>query len=160
MSKCSWPLRGVAPPRSAVISMNAPAADIAPSPTTCRNRQTWARDRWLAARRQELLPTRACISAETLLEVARDPKHLGAEIGFFTVLHTWSQKLTANPHVHCVVPAGGQSLDHTHWVAASKRYFLPREVLREVFRGKFVAALKQAFRNGQLGFHGDLILLA
>ncbi len=159
---------------------------------SCRNRhcpkcQAGARDRWLAARRQELLPTPYAhmvftlprhlaplvlqnkkviydllfrTSAETLLEVARDPQHLGAEIGFFSVLHTWSQKLDIHPHVHCVVPAGGLSLDHTHWVPASKRFFLPREVLRKVFRGKFVDALKQAFRNGQLCFHGDLILLA
>jgi len=159
---------------------------------SCRNRhcpkcQAGARDRWLAARRQELLPTPYVhvvftlprhlaplvlqnkkviydllfrTSAETLLEVARDPQHLGAEIGFFSVLHTWSQKLDIHPHVHCVVPAGGLSLDHTHWVVASKRYFLPREVLREVFRGKFVDALKQAFRDGRLCFHGDLTLLA
>jgi hypothetical protein len=159
---------------------------------SCRNRhcpkcQAGARDRWLAARRQELLPTPYVhvvftlprhlaplvlqnkkviydllfrTSAETLLEVARDPQHLGAEIGFFSVLHTWSQKLDIHPHVHCVVPAGGLSLDRTHWVPASERYFLPRAVLREVFRGKFVDALKQAFRNGQLCFHGDLTLLA
>jgi hypothetical protein len=99
-------------------------------------------------------------SAETLFEVARDPKHLGAEIGFFSVLHTWSQKLETHPHVHCVVPAGGLSLDHTHWVSAPGQYFLPREVLRKVFRGKFVDALKQTFRDGQLRFHGDLTLLA
>jgi hypothetical protein len=99
-------------------------------------------------------------SAESLLEVARDPQHLGAEIGFFSVLHTWSQKLDIHPHVHCVVPTGGLSLDHTHWVPASERFFLPCEVLREVFRGKFVDALKQAFRDGQLSFHGDLKLLA
>jgi len=99
-------------------------------------------------------------SAETLLEVARDPQHLGAEIGFFSVLHTWSQKLDIHPHVHCVVPAGGLSLDHTHWVPASEQFFLPCEVLRKVFRGKFVSALKHAFRNGQLCFHGDLTLLA
>jgi hypothetical protein len=99
-------------------------------------------------------------SAESLLEVARDPQHLGAEIGFFSVLHTWSQKLDIHPHVHCVVPAGGLSLDHTHWVPASERFFLPCEVLRQVFRGKFVDALKQAFRDGQLSFHGDLKLLA
>src|SRR4030081_833612 len=112
-----------------------------------------ARDRWLAARRQEHLSTRYVhvvftlprhlaplvlqnkkilydllfrTSAESLLEVARDPQHLGAEIGFFSVLHTWSQKLDIHPHVHCVVPAGGLSLDHTHWVPASKRFFLPR----------------------------------
>ena len=65
-----------------------------------------------------------------------------------------------HPHVHWVVPAGGLALDHTHWVRSSERYFLPKPVLREVFRGKFVAALKQAFRDGQLRFEGDLKLLA
>jgi hypothetical protein len=99
-------------------------------------------------------------SAETLLEVARDPRHLGAQIGFFSVLHTWSQKLNIHPHVHCVVPAGGLSLDHTRWVRSRDNYFLPKEVLREVFRGKFVDALEQAFQNGQLRFQGDLKLLA
>ena len=99
-------------------------------------------------------------SAETLLEVARNPRRLGAEIGFFSVLHTWSQKLSAHPHVHCVVPAGGLSLDHTRWVRSPDNYFLPKEVLRKVFRGKFVEALKQAFRDGQLNFHTDLKLLA
>jgi hypothetical protein len=99
-------------------------------------------------------------SAETLLEVARDPKHLGAEIGFFSVLHTWSQKLNIHPHVHCVVPAGGLSLDHARWVRSRDNYFLPKGVLREIFRGKFVDALEQAFQNGQLRFEGDLKLLA
>jgi Putative transposase/Transposase zinc-binding domain len=159
---------------------------------SCRDRhcpkcQTAARDRWIAARRQELLPTRYLhvvftlphrlaplvlqnkkvlygllfrTSAETLLEVARDPKHLGAEIGFFSVLHTWSQKLKIHPHVHCVIPAGGLSLDHTHWVRSRDNYFLPKKVLREIFRGKFVDALEQAFQNGQLRFEGDLKLLA
>jgi hypothetical protein len=98
-------------------------------------------------------------SAATLLEVARDPKHLGAEIGFFSVLHTWSQKLSLHPHVHCVVPAGGLSLDHTHWVRSPNNYFLPKKVLRKVFRGKFIDALQQAFQNGQLHFQGDLQLL-
>jgi hypothetical protein len=159
---------------------------------SCRDRhcpkcQTAARDRWITARRRELLPTRYLhvvftlphrlaplvlqnkkvlygllfrTSAETLLEVARDPRHLGAEIGFFSVLHTWSQKLKIHPHVHCVVPAGGLSLDHTRWVRSRDNYFLPKGVLREVFRGKFVDALKQAFQNGQLRFEGDLKLLA
>jgi hypothetical protein len=135
---------------------------------SCRNRhcpkcQAGARDRWLENRRRELLPTPYVhavftlprhlaplvlqnkkviydllfrTSAETLLEVARDPKHLGAQIGFFSVL------------------------DHAHWAPASEQFFLPCEVLRKVFRGKFVNALKQAFRNGQLCFHGDLTLLA
>jgi rubredoxin len=159
---------------------------------SCRDRhcpkcQTAARDRWIAARQKELLPTRYLhvvftlpgrlapvvlqnkkviydllfrTSAETLLEVAGDPRHLGVEIGFFSVLHTWSQKLTAHPHVHCVVPAGGLSRDHTRWVRSRDNYFLPKKVLAEVFRGKFVNALKQAFQNGQLHFHGDLKLLA
>src|ERR1700741_4071570 len=158
---------------------------------SCRNRhcpkcQAEARDRWLAARRQELLPTRYVhvvftlprhlaplvlqnkkviyglllrASAETLLEVARDPRHLGAEIGFFSVLHTWSQKLSLHPHVHCVIPAGGLSPDHTRWIKSRSRFFLSIQVLRRVFRGKFVAGLKQAFLDGQLSFHGDLALL-
>jgi Putative transposase/Transposase zinc-binding domain len=159
---------------------------------SCRNRhcpkcQTSARERWIAARQRELLPTRYVhvvftlphrlaplalqnkkvlydllfrASAETLLEVARDPRHLGAEIGFFTVLHTWSQKLGLHPHVHCVIPAGGLSLDHAHWVKSRDRFFLPIHVLRRVFRGKFVAGLRQAFQDNQLGFHGDLSPLA
>jgi len=99
-------------------------------------------------------------SAETLLGVARNPEHLGAEIGFFSVLHSWSQQLNFHPHVHCVVPAGGLSPDHTRWVRSRDNYFLPKKVLRKVFRGKFVDALKQAFQNGQLNFHADLKLLA
>jgi Putative transposase/Transposase zinc-binding domain len=153
----------------------------------CPKCQTAARDQWIAARQKELLPTRYVhmvftlprhlaplalqnkkviydllfrTSAETLLEVARDPQHLGAEIGFFSVLHTWSQKLTAHPHVHCVVPAGGLSADHTRWVRSRENYFLPKQVLSEVFRGKFHEALKCAFHDGKLNFHGDLKLLA
>jgi len=159
---------------------------------SCRNRhcpkcQTAARERWIAARQKELLPTsyvhvvftlpsqlaRLALqnkkfiyglllqaSAETLLEVARDQRHLGAEIGFFSVLHTWNQRLSLHPHVHCVIPAGGLSLDHTHWVTSPNRFFLPLKVLSRVFRGKFVAALKQAFQNGRLSLHGNLALLA
>ena len=155
---------------------------------SCRNRhcpkcQIAARDRWIAARQKELLPTRYVhvvftlpaqlaplafqnkklvyslllrSSAETLLEVARDPRHLGAEIGLFSVLHTWNQKLALHPHVHCVIPAGGLSLDHAHWVKSRSQFFLSIRVLRRVFRGKFVAALRQAFHEGQLHFHGKL----
>jgi Putative transposase/Transposase zinc-binding domain len=159
---------------------------------SCRNRhcpkcQTAARDRWIAARQKELLPTRYVhvvftlpaplaplalqnkkfiyglllrASAETLLKVARDPRHLGAEIGFFSVLHTWNQKLGLHPHVHCVIPAGGLSLDHTHWIKSRSRFFLSIKVLRRVFRGKFVAGLKQAFQSGRLNFRGNLAALA
>jgi hypothetical protein len=99
-------------------------------------------------------------SAETLLEVAGNPAHLGAEIGFFSVLHTWSQQLNIHPHIHCVVPAGGLSPDHTRWMRSPDNYFLPKEVLKKVFRGKFIDALKEAFQNGQLNFPADLKLLA
>ncbi len=156
---------------------------------SCRNRhcpkcQTSARERWIAARRRELLPTRYVhvvftlprelaplalqnkkavydllfrASAETLLEVARDPKHLGAEIGFFSVLHTWNQKLELRPHVHCVVPAGGLSPDRRRWIKARYAFFLPVKVLSRVFRGKVVAALK---REERLRFQGSLTPLA
>ena len=99
-------------------------------------------------------------SAETLLEVARDPQHLGAEIDFFSVLHSWSQKLELHPHVHCVVPAGGLSADRTRWIKPRYDFFLPVEVLGAVFRGKFHEALKRTFHDGKLNFHGDLRLLA
>src|SRR5213594_1932517 len=159
---------------------------------SCRDRhcpkcQTAARDRWIAARRRELLPTRYLhvvftlphrlaplvlqnkkvlygllfrTSAETLLEVARDPRHLGAEIGFFSVLHTWSQQLKLHPHVHCVAPARGFSPDRARWICSRKNYFLPKQVLRKVFRGKIVNALEQAFQDGLLRFEGNLKLLA
>ena len=97
---------------------------------------------------------------KTLLEVARNPRRLGAEIGFFSVLHTWNQKLQLHPHVHCVIPAGGLSLDHTRWVRSRSRFFLPIQVLRRVFRGKFVAGLQSAFQHGQLHLSGDLAPLA
>ena len=159
---------------------------------SCRNRhcpkcQGNARERWLADRRLELLPTPYVhvvftlphllaplalqnkktiygllfrTSAETLIEIARDPKHLGADIGFFSVLHTWNQKLEHHPHVHCVVAAGGLSPDHTSWINPRYPFFLPVRVLGRVFRGKFVAGLKRAYHEGQLGFHGQLQFLA
>jgi hypothetical protein len=99
-------------------------------------------------------------SAETLLEVARNPRHLGAEIGFFSVLHTWSQQLKIHPHIHCVAPAGGFSPDRARWVFSRENYFLPKKVLRKIFRGKFVDALKQAFQDGLLRFEGNLKVLA
>ena len=149
----------------------------------CPRCQGNARLRWLQARERELLPTRYVhavftlprelaplalqnkklifnllfhSSAETLLEIARDPRHLGAEIGFFSVLHTWNQRLQFHPHVHCVLAAGGLAPDHSRWISSRPSFFLPREVLSRVFRGKFVAALKTAFREGTLQFHGHL----
>jgi len=159
---------------------------------SCRNRhcpkcQTNAREKWLAARQQELLPVdyyhlvfsvpHALVpliwqnkkvmfrllfeaSAKTLLEVAADPKYLGAEIGFLSILHTWGQTLQRHPHIHCVVPGGGLSLDRQRWVRSPPRFFLPVRVLSRVFRGKFVAGLKRAFRNRELGFYGACLPLA
>src|SRR5579871_3006764 len=91
-------------------------------------------------------------SAATLLEIAADPKHLGAEIGFLSVLHTWGQNVLHHPHAHCVIPAGGLSLDHQYWVYPRYAFFLPVKVLSRVFRGKFTAGLKKAFRRRQLTF--------
>jgi putative transposase/transposase-like zinc-binding protein len=159
---------------------------------SCRNRHcpkclTHARDRWLAARQDELLPVgyhhvvftlphelswlalqnktvvydllfRA--SAATLLEIAADQKHLGAVIGFLSVLHTWGQNLLHHPHVHCVIPVGGLSPDRARWIQPRHRFFLPVKVLSRVFRGKFVAGLRQAFRRGRLSLPGRLAALA
>jgi len=153
----------------------------------CPKCQGNARAKWLAARSSELLPVpyfhivftlphelSALVlqnkrllydllfrtSAATLLEVARDPKHLGADIGLLSVLHTWGQNLQHHPHVHCVVPAGGLALDGSGWVAASPRFFLPVRVLSRIFRGKFTAALQQLFLQDKLQFHASLQDLA
>lgn len=139
--------------------------------------------RWMQARAEELLPVPyfhlvftlpAAIAplalqnpqllygllfqaaSQTLLEVAANPRHLGAEIGFLAVLHTWGQNLMHHPHVHCVVPAGGISADGTQWVRGRADFFLPVRVLSRVFRGKFIAGLKRAFAQGKLQFHGTL----
>ena len=95
-------------------------------------------------------------ASEALLQVAADPKRLGAQIGFLAVLHTWGQNLHAHPHLHCAVPGGGISRDRSRWIFARKRFFLPVKVLSRLFRGKFVAYLKQAFQQGRLGFHGKI----
>jgi hypothetical protein len=98
--------------------------------------------------------------SETLLEVAADPKHLGAQIGFLTVLHTWGQNLQHHPHLHCVISGGGLTPDRAHWVHSGDRFLLPVKVLSRVFRGKFLAFLKAAFRKGKLQFHGQLSSLS
>jgi len=152
----------------------------------CPKCQGNARLRWLQARERELLPTHYVhvvftlprelaplalqnkrliynllfhTSAATLLEIARDPRHLGAEIGFFSVLHTWDQRLQHHPHVHCVLAAGGLAPDHSRWISSCHSFFLPIKVLSRIFRGKFVAGLKTAFHAGELQFHGNLLPL-
>ena len=152
----------------------------------CPKCQTGARNRWLAERSKELLPVPYVhvvftlphqlgplayqnkrlvyrllfqASAAALLEVAADPRHLGAEIGFLSVLHTWGQNLHHHPHVHCVIPSGGLSADHTCWIQPRYSFFLPIKILSRMFRGKFVAGLRRAFQEGQLGFYGDQTIL-
>jgi hypothetical protein len=153
----------------------------------CPKCQTNAREKWLCARTRELLPVPYYhvvfsvphtlvplmwqnkrilftllfeTSADTLLEIAADPRHLGAQIGFLSILHTWGQTLQAHPHVHCVVPGGGPSADQSHWIASRSNYFLPVKVLSRVFRGKFVDGLRKMFRRQQLVFHGSCVSLA
>jgi Putative transposase/Transposase zinc-binding domain len=147
----------------------------------CPKCQTNARDKWLRSRQQELLPVTYYhvvfsvphrlvplmwqnkrvlfallfeATAATLLEVAANPKRIGALIGFLSVLHTWGQTLQPHPHIHCVVPGGGLSPEHERWIHSQQNFFLPVRVLSRVFRGKFVAGLKQLFRKNQLQFFG------
>jgi len=95
-------------------------------------------------------------AAHTLQEIAQNPRHLGARLGFFAILHTWGQTLVHHPHVHCVVPAGGLADDGRTWKPCRPGFFLPVRVLSRLFRGKFVAELTQAFRDGRLELHGRL----
>lgn len=153
----------------------------------CPKCQTSARDQWLRRRQQELLPVGYYhlvfsvphilvplmwqnqrrlfallfeAAASTLLEVAADPRHLGAQLGLLAILHTWGQTLQPHPHIHCVVPGGGLAPDRTHWIGSPTGFFLPVRVLSRVFRGKFLAGLRAAFSHHQLRFFGDCLPLA
>lgn len=99
-------------------------------------------------------------AAETLVTIAADPRRLGARIGLTAVLHTWGQTLLHHPHVHCVVPGGGPSLDGTRWVACRSGFFLPVRVLARRFRRRFLDELRHAFAAGTLRFSGTLAVLA
>jgi predicted Zn-ribbon and HTH transcriptional regulator len=153
----------------------------------CPKCQTAARDRWVAKRQTEVLPVgyfhvvftlphelsalalqnkneiyRLLLqaSADTLLEVAADPQHLGATIGFLSILHTWGQNLLHHPHVHCVVPGGGISPDHTHWIHSRPKFLVPVPVLKLRFRAKVRDGLKRLFRARKLVFAGQLAPLS
>ena len=153
----------------------------------CPKCQSAVRDRWLAERAKELLPVPYChvvfpvpeqlaplalqnqrlfygllfhAVSQTLLEIAADPRHLRAQIGFFAVLHTWSQNLLHHPHVHCVVPAGGIAPDGSEWIPCRQKFFLPVRVLSRLFRGKLLAFLREAYAKGKLQFGGQLAALA
>jgi hypothetical protein len=98
-------------------------------------------------------------SAETLKIISRDKKHLGAEIGFISVLHTWGQNLSFHPHVHCIVMGGGLSPNKKKWIGNNKDYFLPVQVLSRLFRGKFLFYLKQAMEDNKFGNNCNLNLV-
>jgi len=149
----------------------------------CPKCQSLARAQWIEDRQAELLDTQyfhvvftlpeeiAAIAyqnkkvvyhilfratSETLRTIAADPKHLGAEIGFFVVLHTWGQNLMFHPHLHCVVPGGGLSPDGSRWIPCRKGFFLPVRVLSRLFRRLFLEVLEKAFDDGQLKFFSSL----
>lgn len=153
----------------------------------CPKCQTMAKLKWLHRRERDLLPIPyfhvvftlprqiAAIalqnkkvlfqillraSAQALLTIAADPRHLGAEIGFFSILHTWGQNLLFHPHVHAVVTGGGLSPDSQRWISSRPHFFLSVRVLSRLFRRLFLEALARAFDARQLQFHGDLAALA
>jgi len=145
----------------------------------CPKCQSLARAEWVEKRTSEVLPTPyfhvvftipepiAAIAyhnkdlvygmlfratAETLSTIAADPQHLGAEIGFFAILHSWGQNLFFHPHLHCVVPGGGISLDGARWISCRPNFFLPVKVLSRLFRRLFLKYLQEAFDAGKLQF--------
>jgi hypothetical protein len=99
-------------------------------------------------------------SAETMLTIAADPKHLGAKVGFTSVLHSWGSAMTHHPHIHMIVPGGGISMDGSRWVSCRSGFFLPVRVLSRLFRGLILKGLKQAHADGGLHFFNDHQALA
>ena len=99
------------------------------------------------------------VTSQTLQTIAADPKHLGAQIGFLAILHTWGQNLLYHPHLHCVVPGGGLSPDGSRWVACRRNFFLSVRVLARLFRGLFLEQLQRAFDAGELNFFAELASL-
>lgn len=149
----------------------------------CPKCQNTERARWLLARQDEVLPApyfhvvftvpeqiaRIALqnketvygilfrtAARALLTIGGDPRHLGAELGFFAVLHTWGQNLLHHPHLHCVIPGGGLSADHQRWIACLPGFFLPVRVLSRLFRRLFLEAVEAAFAGEELRFFGEL----
>jgi len=155
---------------------------------SCRNRhcpkcQCLDKERWLEARKRDILPTHYFhpvftlpeelrtlslrnqevaysilfrAASESIKELTEDPEHLGAEVGFIAILHTWSQTLMDHPHVHCIVTGGGLSLDGNRWIPCKGKFLLPGKVLSKLFKGKFLAYLKEAYQKGKLVFPGKV----
>jgi len=145
----------------------------------CPKCQTLAKERWLEKRKEDLLPVgyfhivftipqelnyitltnqKEMYSilfnsvSETLLELSRDKKYLGAEIGFMSILHTFGQNLMNHPHIHCIVPSGGLTFDGTRWINSKKDFFISVKVLSRKFRGKFLFYLKKAYHNNSIKY--------
>ena len=152
----------------------------------CPKCQFLKKEKWLEERKEDLLPVPhfhvvftipailkpialrnkrvlynilfRCVS-ETLFELAGDPKHLGGQIGFISILHTWGQNLMDHPHIHCIVTGGGLSRDGTRWVSCRKRFFISVKVLSRLFRGKVLFNLKKSWEKGELKFPGTIAKL-
>jgi hypothetical protein len=149
----------------------------------CPKCQTLQKEKWIEARNEDLLPIQYFhvvftipselnplvimnqkvmydlmfhSVSETLMELSANPKHLGARIGFMSVLHTWGQNLMDHPHIHCVVTGGGLSLDGDRWVSCRKGFFIPVRVMSALFRGKLLASIKNAFEAGDFIFPGGI----
>lgn len=149
----------------------------------CPKCQSLEKEQWLEARKKDLLPTSYFhlvftlpeglrplalrnqkviysllfkAASETLAQLAKDRRYLGAEIGFIAMLHTWSQTLIDHPHLHCIVTGGGLSLDGQRWISSKKGFFIPVKVLSRLFRGKFLAGLKKLYEAGKLKFPGQI----
>ncbi len=159
---------------------------------SCRNRhcpqcQTLAKERWLAARRAELLPVEYFhvvftlphtlnplaqgnprvlytllfrAARETLAAFGDDPRHLGGELGVIAILHTWGQTLVQHLHLHCVVTGGALARDGSRWIACKPGFLFPVRALAMVFRGKYLDGLRRAFDRGELRFAGSVTGLA
>lgn len=152
----------------------------------CPKCQTLAKEKWIENRKEDLLPVgyfhvvftipqelnfitllnqKGMYSilfkavSETLTELSKDIKYLGAEIGFTTILHTWGQNLMNHPHLHCIVPGGGLSIDGKRWLNSKKSFFIPVKVLSRKFRGKFLYYLKREYYGKKLKFSGDIAVL-
>jgi len=150
----------------------------------CPKCQNMAKEQWLENRKDDLLPVKYFhvvftipeeinalalrnqrevysmlfkAASETLLELGRDPKYLGAQLGVTTLLHTWGQNLMFHPHLHCIVPSGGLSLDGVRWINSRKKFFIPVKVLSAKFKGKFLSYLQDSYYKGKLKFMGEII---
>ncbi len=149
----------------------------------CPKCQGIAREKWLIDRKKDLLPVEYFhvvftipdrlnplalrnqkevygilfkAASQTLLQLGKDNKYLGGEIGLISILHTWGQNLMDHPHLHCIIPGGGLSLDGKRWINCRKNYFAPVKVMSRLFRGKFLDYLKKSYKQEKLLLIGEI----